>query len=208
MGKNNKHLKIIKHDFSKGVEVTDHFIERAHERFGVRDLHDQSKNHDYVTNWVMGLLEDYSEIESKPNNDDIKLVKCRQIIIVYETSKNKCLTCYPISYNNYTKQYDSLKTAIKKRELQLDDFTQNKVNETFQGIYYRETRKYADELSKLHMKLAALYEIQSKSSHNSVIDTKQESINQVNSIIVEIENKLLNIHNVVFDKQEDKVRTS
>ena len=208
MGKNNKHLKILKHDFSKGVEVTDHFIDRAHERFGVRDLHDPSKNHDYVTNWVMGLLEDYSEIEAQPNNDDIKLVKCRQIIIVYELSNNKCLTCYPISYNNYTKQYDSLKTAIKKRELQLDDFTQEKVDETFQTIYYREARKYANELSKLHMKLAALYEIQSKSSHNSVIDNKQQSINQVNSIIVEIENKLLNIHNVVFDKQEDKVRTS
>lgn len=208
MGKNNKHLKILKHDFSKGVEVTDHFIDRAHERFGVRDLHDPSKNHDYVTNWVMGLLEDYSEIEAQPNNDDIKLVKCRQIIIVYELSNNKCLTCYPISYNNYTKQYDSLKTAIKKRELQLDDFTQEKVDETFQTIYYREARKYANELSKLHTKLAALYEIQSKSSHNSVIDTKQQSINQVNSIIIEIENKLLNIHNVVFDKKEDKVRTS
>ena len=208
MGKNNKHLKILKHDFSKGVEVTDHFIDRAHERFGVRDLHDPSKNHDYVTNWVMGLLEDYSEIEAQPNNDDIKLVKCRQIIIVYELSNNKCLTCYPISYNNYTKQYDSLKTAIKKRELQLDDFTQEKVDETFQTIYYREARKYANELSKLHTKLAALYEIQSKSSHNSVIDTKQQSINQVNSIIIEIENKLLNIHNVVFDKKENKVRTS
>lgn len=208
MGKNNKHLKILKHDFSKGVEVTDHFIDRAHERFGVRDLHDPSKNHDYVTNWVMGLLEDYSEIEAQPNNDDIKLVKCRQIIIVYELSNNKCLTCYPISYNNYTKQYDSLKTAIKKRELQLDDFTQDKVDETFQNIYYREARKYANDLAKLHTKLAALYEVQSKSSHNSVIDTKQQSINQVNSIIIEIENKLLNIHNVVFDKQEDKVRTS
>ena len=101
-----------------------------------------------------------------------------------------------------------MKTAIKKRELQLDDFTQEKVDETFQTIYYREARKYANELSKLHTKLAALYEIQSKSSHNSVIDTKQQSINQVNSIIIEIENKLLNIHNVVFDKKEDKVRTS
>ena len=40
MGKNNKSLKIVKHDFSKGVEVTDHFIQRAHERFGVTDLHD------------------------------------------------------------------------------------------------------------------------------------------------------------------------
>lgn len=208
MGKNNKRLKILKHDFSKGVEVTDHFIDRAHERFGVTDLHDQAKNHDYVTRWAMGLLQDYSEIESQPNNDDIKLVKCRQIIIVYETSKNKCLTCYPISYNNYTKQYDSLKTAIKKRELQLDDFTQDKVDETFQSIYYKEARKYANDLAKLHTKLAALYEVQSKSSHNSVIDNKQQSINQVNSIIIEIENKLLNIHNVVFDKREDKVRTS
>lgn len=116
MGK-NRHPKILKHDFSKGVEVTEHFIERAHERFGVTDLHDQAKNHDYVTNWAMRLLQDCSEIEAQPNNDDIKLVKCRQIIIVYETSNNKCLTCYLISYNNYTKQYDSLKTAIKKREL-------------------------------------------------------------------------------------------
>lgn len=49
MGK-NRHPKILKHDFSKGFEVTDHFIDRAHERFGVTDLHDQAKNHDYVTN--------------------------------------------------------------------------------------------------------------------------------------------------------------
>lgn len=131
----NKRLKILTHDFSKGVEVTDHFIERAHERFGVTDLHDQAKNHDYVTRWALGLLQDYS-------------------------------------------------------------------------IYYREARKYANDLAKLHTKLAALYEVQSKSSHNSVIDNKQQSINQVNSIIIEIENKLLNIHNVVFDRQEDKVRTS
>lgn len=43
MGKNNKSLKILKHDFSRGIQVTDHFIERAHERFGVTDLHDQEK---------------------------------------------------------------------------------------------------------------------------------------------------------------------
>lgn len=194
--------KIIKHDFSKGVEVTSHFIERAHERFGVRDLHDDSKNRDYVTNWVQDLLDEYDEIEHSDSNPDILLVKSRQIIVVYQTSKRQCLTCYPISYNNYTKQYDTLKTTIRKKALKLDDFTQAEVNQIFINTYYREARKYAKDLSELHAKLAALYQVQSKSSHNSVVNTKQNEINQINSIILEIESKLINIHNVVFDNPE------
>lgn len=195
--------KIIKHDFSKGIEVTAHFIERAHERFGVRDLHDDSKNRDYVTNWVQNLLDEYDEIEQSDSNPDILLVKVRQIVIVYQTSKRQCLTCYPISYNNYTKQYDTLKTTIYKKELQLDDFTRAKVNETFVNIYYREVRKYSKDLAELHTKLAALYQVQSKSSHNSVVETKQIEINQINSIILDIESKLMNICNVVFDNKEE-----
>lgn len=195
--------KIIKHDFSKGIEVTAHFIERAHERFGVKDLHDDSKNRDYVTKWVQDLLDEYDEIEHSDSNPDILLVKSRQIIVVYQTSKRQCLTCYPISYNNYTKQYDTLKTTIYKKELQLDDFTRAKVNETFVNIYYREVRKYSKDLAELHTKLAALYQVQSKSSHNSVVETKQIEINQINSIILDIESKLMNICNVVFDNKEE-----
>lgn len=195
--------KIIKHDFSKGIEVTAHFIERAHERFGVKDLHDDSKNRDYVTKWVQDLLDEYDEIEHSDSNPDILLVKSRQIIVVYQTSKRQCLTCYPISYNNYTKQYDTLKTTIYKKELQLDDFTRAKVNETFVNIYYREVRKYSKDLAELHTKLAALYQVQSKSSHNSVVETKQIEINQINSIILDIESKLMNICNVVFDDKEE-----
>lgn len=194
--------KIIKHDFSKGVEVTTHFIERAHERFGVRDLHDESKNRDYVTNWVQNLLDEYDEIEKSDSNPDILLIKSWQIVVVYQISKRKCLTCYPISYNNYTKQYDTLKTTIRKKALQLDDFTQAEVNQVFINTYYREARKYAKDLSELHAKLAELYQVQSKSSHNSVVNTKQNEINQINSIILEIESKLINIHNVVFDNPE------
>ncbi|RMC24444.1 MULTISPECIES: hypothetical protein [unclassified Lactobacillus] len=202
---NKSKPRIVEHDFTKGIKVTDHFIMRAHERFGLRDLHDSAKNHDYVTGWVQELLENYDEIERNQNNDDVLLVKCRQIIVVYQLSKRQCLTCYPISYNNYTKQYDTLKTAIKKRELKLDDFTAEKVNETFINIYYQEARRYAKELAELHAKIAALYQVQSKSSHNVVIDTKQETINQINSIIFEIEDKLMNIHNVVFEEQERKI---
>lgn len=195
--------KIIKHDFSRGVEVTPHFIERAHERFGVKDLHDDSRNRDYVSRWVQELLSDYEEIKHSENNPDVLLVKCQQIVIVYQASKRQCLTCYPISYNNYTKQYDTLKTTIYKKELQLDDFTLAKVNETFVNIYYREVRKYSKDLAELHTKLAALYQVQSKSSHNSVVETKQNEINQINSIILEIESKLMNIYNVVFDNKEE-----
>lgn len=201
--KKNNFPKIIKHDFSKGVEVTEHFIERAHERFGVRDLHDDSKNRDYVTGWVQELLSDYDEIEHSENNPDILLVKCHQIVVVYQANKKQCLTCYPISYNDYTKQYDTLKTTIIKKQLKLDDFTRAKVNETFINIYYHEVRKYAKDLAELHTKLAALYQVQSKSSHNSVVNAKQVEIQQINSIILDIESKLMNICNVVFDSQEE-----
>lgn len=96
----------------------------------------------------------------------------------------------------------TLKTTIRKKALQLDDFTQAEVNQVFINTYYREARKYAKDLSELHAKLAALYQVQSKSSHNSVVNTKQNEINQINSIILEIESKLINIHNVVFDNPE------
>lgn len=200
-------IKILKHDFSKGVSVTDHFVKRAQERLGIKDLHDDDRNRNYATSWAMDLLADYDEIESNPDNKDIWLVKCRQIIIVYKVGSKTCLTCYPMSYNTYTKQYDSLKTSIKKRELKLDDFTRAKVDNTFINIYYQEARKYAKDLKDLHTRLAALYSVQSNSSNNTVIDTRQYEINQINSIILEIEQKLYNIRNVVFDVQDSELET-
>lgn len=190
-------FKIVEHDFTNGLSVTDHFIERAHERFGVRDLHDSAKNHDYVTSWALELLKDYDEIEQ--SGDDALLVKCKQIIIVYSIHGKKCLTCYPMSYNKDTKVYDSLAATIKKKLLKLDDFDSNYVQSVFVDRYYQDGRKYAKELCDLHIELAALYKMQSGSTHHDVFDDKQTKIEQINSVIHEIEAKMNNIKKVVFN---------
>lgn len=187
--------KIIEHDFSKGVSVTDHFIKRAQERFGIRDLHDKDKNRDYATNWAMSLLDNYDAIESA-GNDKI-YVRCQGIVIVFNSLDNACITCYPVSYNSFTKTYDDLATIIKKNQLKLDDFNQDYVKSVFVNRYYQEKQLYAKELSEQHAKLAKLYKEQSVSKNREVIDDKQELINQAYSIIHAIEAKIQNIHDVI-----------
>ncbi|RHW48978.1 hypothetical protein [Lactobacillus bombicola] len=187
--------KIIEHDFSKGVSVTDHFIKRAQERFGIRDLHDKDKNRDYATNWAMSLLDNYDAIESA-GNDKI-YVRCQGIVIVFNSLDNACITCYPVSYNSFTKTYDDLATIIKKNQLKLDDFNQDYVKSVFVNRYYQEKQLYAKELSEQHAKLAKLYKEQSVSKKREVIDDKQELINQAYSIIHAIEAKIQNIHDVI-----------
>jgi hypothetical protein len=187
--------KILEHDFSKGVSVTDHFIKRAQERFGIRNLHDKDKNRDYATNWAMSLLDNYDAIESA-GNDKI-YVRCQGIVIVFNSLDNACITCYPVSYNSFTKTYDDLATIIKKNQLKLDDFNQDYVKSVFVNRYYQEKQLYAKELSEQHAKLAKLYKEQSVSKKREVIDDKQELINQAYSIIHAIEAKIQNIHEVI-----------
>ena len=187
--------KILDHDFSKGVSVTDHFIKRAQERFGIRDLHDKDKNRDYTTNWVMNLLDNYDAIESA-GNDKI-YVRCQGVVIVFNSLDNACITCYPVSYNNFTKTYDDLTTIIKKNQLKLDNFNQDYIKSVFVNRYYQEKQLYAKELSEQHSKLAKLYKEQSVSKKREVIDDKQELINQAYSIIHAIEAKIQNIHEVI-----------
>lgn len=193
-----KAVKIAKRDLSHDINITEHFCKRAHERFGVRDFDDIERDKEYVGNWVMGLLEDYDDIEQS-NNPDIIWVRCRQIIIVFNTETRTCITCYPITYNKVTKQYDELKTVISKKKLELDSFTSDLVKDTFQDLYYKELRVNAKELADLYAKVSELYASLSNSKHNNIVDEKQNRINQYRSIIQDLETKLQNIHNVVFD---------
>ena len=83
----------IGYNFSNGVQVTDHFIERAQERFGVRDLHDKDKNRQYTESWATELLSDYEILEEQ---NDTYLLKCKEIVIVWSRTEKVCITCYSI----------------------------------------------------------------------------------------------------------------
>lgn len=192
---------IVSHDFSKGVEITDHFIARAQERFGLKDLHDLSKTRAYVNGWAQDLLNNYDELV-RCNDKDQLAIRCREIVIIYNKAQNCCITCYPITYNTNTKQYDTLQTTIEKKKLNLDDFTMQRVDETFKNIYYQELRQYGKFLAGYHKQISNLYESLSNTRKNDLVDIKLDSINQLNSIVKDIESKLQNVKNVIIGKEQ------
>lgn len=185
----------IGYNFSNGVQVTDHFIERAQERFGVRDLHDKDKNRQYTESWATELLSDYEILEEQ---DDVYLLKCKEIVIVWSRTEKVCITCYSMQYNKYTKNYDTLATTITKRKLQLDNYSQKLVDETFESIWYNEFQQDAGELAELHKKLSDLYTKVNKAKTRITIDKYEEDIIQCNSITQSLEDKLQNVRNVTL----------
>lgn len=189
---------IVKYDFSKGVEVTDHFVKRAQERFGLKSLQDLDKTRAYVSSWAKDLLNDYDEINTSDTNVNCLMVRCREIMIVYHRLNNTCITCYPITYNTATKEYDTLKTVIEKKKLKLDDFTKARVTDTFQNIYYTELRQYAKYLADYYTQIGTLYDNVSKTKNNNSVNLKMDNIYQLESLIGDIESKLQNIKQVVM----------
>ena len=191
-------------DLNRAVSVTNHFIVRAQERFGLHDLNDKAKTKAYVENWASEKIKDADEVVKLPNSKGNLCVRYKQIAIICtgETKNILCITCFPIQYNKTTKEYDTLATTIEKRKLRLDDFTQEKVDEKFKEVYYESVQSYAPELAKLHKSVSELYDKIANSKQKRSIDYSQATINQELSIIEAIQDKLFNLHNVAFKKEE------
>lgn len=63
-------------------------------------------------------------------------------------------------------------------------------------------QSYAPELAKLHKSVSELYDKIANSKQKRSIDYSQATINQELSIIEAIQDKLFNLHNVAFKKEE------
>ncbi|MDF7682881.1 hypothetical protein PT287_04995 [Lactobacillus sp. ESL0679] len=199
MAKQEQSTKTVAEDFTKDMKITDHFIDRAQERFGVKNFHDAARNYAYVMSWVTDLLKNYDDFAVSDNDQNNLLITCGAVIIIYDQEKRTCVTCYPLTYNRYAKEYDSLETAVLKASYQLDDFDRNYITSVFINRYYQDVNTYAQELSNLHQELADLYAEQAKSKQQLFLDAKQEIITQKLSLIHAIEDKLNNIHRVAFN---------
>lgn len=181
-----------------GYTITEHFIQRAQERFGLRDFDEHNKNYNEVSNWLNNLLINYDEIE-KGNENQCWYIRYKSIIIVYYYNNNTFVTCYPITYDTVNKRSDTLKVSIAKKKLAVDTLTKDKVEEALRSLYYRELRNYSKDLSKYYQNVADLYQIIANSKHNSVVDTRIKQLVDYKSIISSLEIKAKSFYDVAYD---------
>lgn len=190
-----KPVKVLRHDFTD-IKVSNHFIIRAQERFGVRDLGNYEDNYKLAASWALNILKNYDTVEDDDKNN--WLVTYKKIIIVYSTTDNTCVTCYPMSYSELNKSCDTLKTTLAKRELNLDELLQTKVDDTLRDLYYQEARKAGKVLTRYYSDIAKLYQEIANCKRNSSVDDKIALITENRSIIYDVEEKVKTLHDVVF----------
>lgn len=194
--KETEAVKKERHEFTNDVKVSNHFIIRAQERFGIRDLGNYDDNYKIAVSWARNILSNYDTITEQDNNT--WLVSYKKIVIIYDYTSDTCVTCYSLCYSELTKEYDTLKTTLAKRELKLDETMQTKVDDALHNLYYQEVRKLGKVLTDYYTETGKLYQEITNSKRNNSVDEKQEIIMQNRSIIYDMENKLQALHDVVF----------
>lgn len=192
----DKPVKVLRHEFNNDIKVSNHFIIRAQERFGVRDLGNYEDNYKLAVSWALNILNNYDTLEDGDKNT--WLITYKKIVIVYSTTDNTCVTCYPMSYSELNKDYDTLKTTLAKRELNLDELLQTKVDDTLRDLYYQEARKAGKVLTRYYSDIAKLYQEITNCKRNSAVDDKIALIAENRSIIYDIEDRLKTLHDTVF----------
>lgn len=186
--------KKVKYNFANGFSITEHFIQRAEERFGIKDYANPDNTPELVKNWVSNLVRNHELIEHQPTGSDI--IKSNQVLLVWNGTRKQFLTCYPATYNEYESNYDDIATTIKKKSLRLDEFTKELVTDKFKEVYYEQEKDNAAELSSIYRKVSELYLKLQVCKKHSKADEIRYAINQQLSIAKELESKLRNIRSV------------
>lgn len=180
--------------------ITSHFIQRAQERFGIRNFDDEAKNYNATATWLKNLLNNYDEITE--DRYDNTFIRCKSIVLVYKKKSNVFTTCYTISYDIVNKNNDSLNTTITKKKLNLDSSTKAKVEETLRSLYYRELRSYSKDLADYYGKVSEMYKAIAGNKHNNGVDNRLENIKEYKSIINSVELKVQAYYDVAFGDTE------
>lgn len=168
--KAKKTISPLSEDVLSNLDCSDHFEQRAHERFGLKVLPDKEADKAYVKEWAIRLLRESGLVEESAKAGCI--FKARSIIIITSLKKDVLVTCYPISYDTVGKQDLTTQATVKEHLNSLDGLSKDLILSLFDKAYYKTVRDKAKEISKIYDRLAKIWGSLAGDKHSSTIDAK------------------------------------